>query len=114
MMRGGVGEGRMQLVPVFLGKPVAVAECLVNVRRVALVGRFLLLLFSQDAPINDRTIGDNFLNSWIEGRKNCRSTTEAATDHEDLLRRQFELLPKGDFAYALWQFINHVAQVLLR
>src|SRR5439155_19056509 len=78
MMRGVIEDSGAQLGPVLFGEPIPVAECLTDVSRVTLVGGLFLLLLGQDAPINHRTIGDDLIDSWIEGRKNGRRTAEAA------------------------------------
>src|SRR5437016_1678270 len=113
-MDGIVEDAGMQLVPILLGEAITVAKGLAHISHVAFVGGFFLLLLGQYAPIDDWTVGNDSFHSWIERGKNGCRAAEAATDHEDLIRRQLEFLAKSALAHTFWQFIDDVAQVLLR
>src|SRR5439155_23825106 len=62
---GIVENAGAQLVPVFLGKAIAIAEGLAYVSHVTFVGGFFWLLLAKNAPIDDGTVGNDFFHSWI-------------------------------------------------
>ena len=103
MMPGAVEGAAAELLPVCVGKAVAVAERFANIFGVVFIGGFRLFGTIQNSPVDHGAICDHALNPRIEGGKDGCRASEASSDDEDLIRREAEVPTEGNFFNCSWE-----------
>src|SRR5439155_22487833 len=100
-----------KLRPIRIRNPVSISKGFTDVLGVVLFRSFRLLTLIQNAPVHNRAVCDNPLNSWIKRLQDCRRTAEASADDKDLIRCQPEATTECNFLKLSRQLVEDVENV---
>src|SRR6476620_6269875 len=88
----------VQLAPVAIGKAIAVAKRLANIRRIVWVGSLQPFFLRKNRPVDNGTIRNHLFHAIIERRKDGRCPAKASANHKDFIGSYVEPLAEGKLA----------------